>query len=196
MKIYARLNENNEIVEYPVYDLHIRNRQHPIEWYTECIVAEKPIAPRFHFVKEKQEVFVKKSNNKTDRSVYISYDVVPQDLNNLLSSISKRSDGQLATIADLDQETVDRIIELADDYAENKLDVFASLKGYKNAERLAGYSNSTIGKFSTEANKLISLRDQIWIKLPEYMSKVITGVKPLPTSTADLDAEFPTLSWE
>lgn len=195
MKTYARLDESGNIIEYPVYDIHIRNRHHPKEWYTECVLAIRPVAPRFYFVKEILEVIVKQVGNKTELSVLVNYEVLPQELNNILHSISKNATGQPSTVSDLDQPTLDKIIELVDNYVESKLDAFAKTRGYTSAERCAGYKDSTIPKFSTEAATMIAIRDQVWVKMPEYLTKVITGAKPLPRTTADIDAELPEFVW-
>lgn len=195
MKTYARLDESGNIVEYPVYDMHIRNRNHPYEWYTECTLANKPVPPRFYFVKENLEVFTKQLGSKVERFVTVNYQVLPQELNNILFSISKNAAGQPSTVSDLDQATLDKIIELVDNYVESKLDAFAKTRGYTSAERCAGYKDSTIAKFSTEAATVIAIRDQVWVKMPDYLTKVITGVKPLPRTTADIDAELPEFVW-
>lgn len=195
LKVYARLDESGNIIEYPVYEMHIRNRNHPYEWYSECTMSNRPVAPRFYFVKENLEVFTKQTTTGVQRFVSVTYEVLPQEINNVLLSISKGVNGTPSTVSDLDQETLDKLIELADHYVESKLDAFAQTRGYKNAERCAGYKDSTVPKFATEAAKVISIRDEVWLKMPVYMTAVITGSKPLPRTTADIDAELPEFVW-
>lgn len=194
-KVYARLDESGNILEYPVYESHIRNRHHPQEWYTECRLDQMPIVPRFYVVKENLQVLSTSTRTGVKRTVVVSYEILPQQLNNLLHSVSKNAIGEPSTVSDLDEETVAMVIKLADEYVEAKLDAFAQTRGYKNAERCAGYKDSTIPKFSTEAATVIALRDQVWLNLPNYMTGVLTGANPFPRSTLDIDSQLPQFVW-
>jgi hypothetical protein len=194
MKIYARLDESNNVIEYPVYSMQIKNRNHPIEWYTECVIQETGIKPRFHYYKEILQVRI----DATGKKVYVKYELMEQDLNNLLRSIIKIANNTATTplLTDLDKETIDRIIYLADKYVENKLNDFAAIKGYSSAERAVGYINSSIPKFSNEGKRVSDIRDQVWISLPIYIGKVLTGELPIPSSTADIDNVLPEFTWD
>lgn len=191
MKVYARV-ANEQIIEYPVYEIHIRNRKHPIEWYTECIVATKPSVPKFHHLKELKTV----ANGK----VYVTYEIVPQTLENLLSSIKgpvvPGETPAPVLASDLTSDVVQRVIKLGDEYVTKKLTDFAATKGYDSIVSAVSYETSTVAEFRAHAAKIKQLRDTIWVDLPVYINSVVTNAVPFPTSIADIDAVLPAFVWE
>lgn len=185
--LFARVDSDNNIIEYPVYRQHIINRSHPFEWYRECIILDVPNIPKFHVAIQKFDIKPTK--------IYITYEVKPVSLENLLTTIQNtpvqgKPLGE-RFINDIDQDTANRIIQLVDEYIEDKLDALAASAGYKDSDRIVGYANSTNTKFSSEANKFIALRDKIWQDMPVYLQGVLIGTTKLPNSTADIDAILP-----
>lgn len=190
--LFGRVDADNNIIEYPVYRQHIINRNHPFEWYKECVIENKPNTPKFHVAVEKLEV----RGNK----IYITYEVKSVSLENLIATIQNtpvqgKPLGE-RFINDIDQDTANRLIQLVDDYIEDKLSALAASAGYKDSDRIVGYANSTNPKFASEANKFIQLRDRIWLDMPIYLQGVLIGTTKLPNSTADIDAILPAFTLE
>lgn len=185
--LFARVDLDNNIVEYPVYRQHIIHRNHPFEWYKECVIENIPNVPKFHVAIQNLEV----RGNK----VYITHEVKAISLENLIATIQNTPvEGKPLGerfISDVDQDTANRLIQLVDEYIEDKLDALAASAGYKDSDRIVGYANSTNTKFASEANKFIALRDKIWQDMPVYLQGILIGTTKLPNSTADIDAILP-----
>jgi hypothetical protein len=186
-EVFARVDDSGNIVEYPVYRQHIINRGHSFVWYKECVIADKPEVPKFHFLQENMVY--------RDSKVYISYSIIEQSLDSLLTSIKHTPvPGKplgVRYVGDVSQEVADRIMYLADAYIENKLDKLAQSKGYKNSDRLAGYVGSTNSTFAAEAAAFVALRDKVWEDMPVYLTRILTGELPIPSSEQDIDNVLP-----
>lgn len=191
MKIFARIKDG-KIVEYPVYELHIRNRKHPENLYVECVFDTKPVVPEFHYLTENKLI----ENNK----VYVSYKVLPVPLEGLLKKLSPTPQpGQQPislAITDVKPEFVERVIVLAKEHVQSLLDKFAAQKGFDGMSSLVSYKDSTIPEWASQATIGIAKRDATWSGLYTYLNKVNTGVEPLPTTVEDIIQELPALTWE
>lgn len=191
MKVFARIKDG-KIVEYPVYEAHIKNRAHPYSLYVECVFATKPTVPEFHYLVEDKAI--------QDNKVYVSYRVLPVPLPSLLKQLKPVSQpGQqpaLLSINDIKPEFVQRIITLTKDYVQSLLDKFAAEKGFTDMVSLVSYKNSTNPEWASQATIGIAKRDATWSGLYTYLNKVNTGVEPLPTAIEDIIQELPALTWE
>lgn len=189
-KAYAKVS-NGVIVEYPVFAQHILNRSEPLSWYTEVVYDAKPTIPPYHYAQEIPRIEADK--------VIVSYELKALDLSSLLKHINPSNlftPGQpLVTIEDILPADLDRIKQLAILHIQNKLDAFAQVKGYDNLLSATSYKDSTVIQFSTEASIAIALRDQVWGSLYTYLDDITTGVKPIPGSIDEIEAELPALVW-
>lgn len=79
--------------------------------------------------------------------------------------------------------------------AEQRLNVFANSRGYDNILSLCTYASSTVPKFAIEGQYGVGVRDATWAKLYEILAEVESGVRPPPTSFADIEPELPVLEW-
>jgi len=201
-EIYARLKDGN-VVEYPVFKLHINNRAHPVSWYTRCIFDEKPVKKPFYSYIEKLKVVTDQDTNIS--KVYVSYIEVPLSLNELLRIANRNTTALMqmpgeeetaVSIADIPQDLLYRILFLADQYIQDKLDEFAATRQYKDVTSLCSYKDSTRPSYASDAARGIVVRDKTWIATEVYMGSVLTGVTPVPKSTADIDAILTDLTWE
>ena len=199
LDVFGRV-KNGKIIEYPVYRLHIKNRAHPLSWYTPVIEKAKPELPAFNCYTQAVEV--------KDGFIELSYSVRPYTLQELLSQLRIMPSGEdpeaqptAVSVADVDAAMIQQIYGLASNYVTDQLVAFAATRGYGTAgvdafTSLMTYADSQIEKFRVEALRGKSLRDQAWANMLTYFSKVTSGEVPIPTSMEDIDVLIPELTWE
>jgi hypothetical protein len=191
MKVFARIKDG-KITEYPVYEIHIKNRNHPNSLYLECVFDKKPNVPEFHYLTESKSV----ENNK----VYIKYKILPIPLEGLLKKLNIiQHPGKQPVpllITDVRPELTERIITLTKEHVQSLLDKFAAEKGFDDMSSLVSYKDSTIPEWASQATTGIAKRDATWSGLYVYLNKINTGVEPLPTTIQDIMQELPSLVWE
>jgi hypothetical protein len=194
--IYARLSDDKTtVIEYPVLALNIRNRAHPFDWYTKVVSDPRPEVKRFHTVKETLKI--------VSDTVFVSFSLVPDTLNQILASLYR--DKNLETPADapqapvlfedLDTETVSTVKDLAEKYAQEKMDAFAAQKGYDSIHSACSYFMSSLSVYKADAQTCINIRDAVWPGMHEYFNKITTGELAVPKSTGDIDAVLPEMTW-
>lgn len=194
LEVYARV-ENRQIVEYPVYHLHIVNRAHPFEWYQKVIFDQKPITPDFHYL---QEVPVLQINNE----VHVTYVPVAMTLRDLLAIIYPQTiagDNQeieAIDISTVDEKLINRIVELVRQHVQKLLDAFAQQRGYDGIVSAVSYANSSVQQFANEGQRALQKRDEAWTNMYAYIAEVKAGSKPVPKSVSEIEAELPALTWE
>lgn len=186
---FARVIDG-KIVEYPVYRLHIKNRAHPLDWYTPVVQNPKPELPPFSSYKSNLSV--------VGGTVVVSYTVVPQGLAEILhnlTTVNEANERVAPSIADVPPATVEKVYDLVGDYVMGKLSQWAATRKYTSFNSLTDYRDSAIPKFKAEALRAIELRDQIWTILIGYFTQVTSGELPVPTSLSEIDALMPVLLW-
>lgn len=198
LDLFARI-ENGKVVEYPVYRIHIRNREHPIHWYAPVIKDEVPFHTKYEAVDESIEI--------TAEGVRVTYKVRLKTLSELLDMVSEK--GYTSTegvyspplIGDVEPELVNLIYKTSADYVTDKLNRLAAERGYgtNNMEPFASlmtYYNSKIDKFRIEAVKGADYRDLLWNAMLSYFEKVMAGTAPVPTKLEDIVSQMPAFSWD
>lgn len=194
LDLFCRL-DGDKIVEYPVYRLHIRNRAHPVSFYTPMVKGERPAPDAHGTVDETLEIAADRSH------VTVVYTKRPMTLQEILQTFVVRNEEDplapptAVSITDVSPETVGYVHGLAGDYVSVKLDEFARSKQYKDFVHLTSYRDSAIPNFAAEAIRGYTLRDQIWANLLQYFNQVLAGTVPVPTSIADIDALIPAMTW-
>ena len=78
---------------------------------------------------------------------------------------------------------------------QQRLDVFASSRGYDGILSACTYATSGVAKFAAEGQRAVDLRDATWAKLHEILAAVKAGTHVKPTSFIDIESELPTLEW-
>ncbi len=193
LDLFARVVDG-KVVEYPVYRIHIKNRAHPLNFYTPVVKTEAPAPDQFGTVDESLEV-------RSD-AVHVVYTKRPLTLAEILRTFQVQNPEDpmapmtVKLISEIDPATAQRVYSLAGDYVSVKLDEFARTKQYNDFIHLTGYRYSAIPSFAAEAMRGYTLRDQIWANLLNYFTQVTTGAVPVPTSIADVDALIPAMTWE
>lgn len=77
---------------------------------------------------------------------------------------------------------------------EAYVDSIAQARNYTNGISLAGYVNSTISQWASEAAEFIAWRDDVWLYAYTELDKVQNGLRPQPT-VAEFLAELPVAPW-
>lgn len=78
---------------------------------------------------------------------------------------------------------------------QHRLDTFAQTRNYDNMLSACTYATSMVPKFKAEGQACINLRDDTWAAAYDILGNVKAGVRAMPKSLADLEAELPVLVW-
>lgn len=193
LDLFARVKDG-KIIEFPVYRLHIKNRAHPIDWYTPVKeIGKEETLPPFSYQQRTVEL--------VGVEVIATYTTKEYSLAELLNQLNRGMDPvlgrevQAPKIEELDPALVAQVYKLTSEYATSKLNAFAQERGYDNIYTLCDYRDSMFDKFRIEGLRGYQLRDQVWIALTSYFSEVMAGTKPVPTSITEIDAQFPAMTW-
>lgn len=76
-----------------------------------------------------------------------------------------------------------------------RLDAFAATRNYDGILSACTYAASSIPQFSAEGQAAVNARDATWATLYTVLGEVQTGVRPVPTGFADIEADLPVLEW-
>lgn len=192
-KIYARVVDG-KVAEYPVFELHINNRAHPLNWYTQVVFDAKPEVPEFYTLKE--ELTVKSGQ------VFASYSLQPESLDVVLNKVQQYAgpnpnggEPEPVQFEQIPQQTVQRVIELAREMVQKRLDAFAAQKNYDGILSACSYATSQNSVFAAEGQQAVNARDASWLALYNYLGQVQAGATPVPKVPADIEAVLPALSW-
>jgi len=188
--IYAKV-ENGKIVEYPIYSNHIRNRSHPVDWYTLCVFDAKPQITKYQYLTEDYEIL--------DNLIKVHYVIKDMTLKEVLNLFKDpASDIMMPSplpISSLTAEDIAKVQELASIEVQNLLDEFARTRGYDDIKSAVTYLNSTNTVYSTEATTAMNLRDNCWSALETYLTDVQAGTKPVPLTVEEIISVLPPLVW-
>lgn len=79
---------------------------------------------------------------------------------------------------------------------QTKIDAVAQSKNYADGTAFAGYVNSNVPQWKTEAQAFIAWRDAVWIYAYAELAKALAGQREIPTVDAFL-TELPTVpTWQ
>jgi hypothetical protein len=181
-KVYARLNDaKTKIVEYPVLPVHIRNRAHPLDWYTEVqySIPRLTKAPPFHKLRERLTV---RDGKVYSRNVAIAFTV------DELLKVAKETET-------MEPETRTRVLFLMEEAVRARLNDFAKLKGYDSIVSVISYIGDPIETYNQEAIRARELRSQTWDTF--YNHPFIKGEEgvSIPASFAEIQEQLPVLTW-
>lgn len=94
-------------------------------------------------------------------------------------------------VAQRQQQLQDQIITAT----QQRLDDFASERGYDGILSACTYASSAVPKFQTEGQYCANSRDDTWSTLYVILAEVQAGTRAVPTGFDDIEADLPTLSW-
>ena len=169
--LYA-LIKDNEIVEYPITEDHIKNRSHPITDYVICSYLNKPDITNLQHLTTKARLSLDGSN----QVVIVEYMVNDFSLEDLLSIVYKDKD--VVYYRDLDQVIVERIFNLILDRIYKELDKYANKHYYTSFLEMVSFATSMNFVYSNEANKAMKIRDDIRTAWLTLINNVTTNIRP------------------
>lgn len=169
--LYA-LIKDNEIVEYPITEDHIKNRSHPITDYAICNYLNKPDITNLQYLTTKARLSLDGSN----QVVIVEYMVNDFSLEDLLSIVYKDKD--VVYYRDLDQGIAERILNLVLDRIYKELDNYANKCFYFSFLEMVSFISSTNDKYMTEAIKAVKIRDDIRTAWLTLIDNLTTNIRP------------------
>lgn len=78
---------------------------------------------------------------------------------------------------------------------QQRLDDFARTRNYDGILSACTYATSTVPKLQAEGQAAVNLRDATWSAAYAILADVQAGVRPMPSSLADIEADLPALEW-
>lgn len=186
---YARI-ENHQIVQFPMTEQDINNRNVPNDIYYTCYYDDEPtIDPIIEYVVEIPKII--------GICVYVKHEVRKRTIEEVFAFVASLQTSETSiTIQDVPLDLFYSVVKLVKDKTQSVMDAFAQTRGYDNMGSLCNYLTSSVPSYATEAARGIALRDQTWTALNIYINNVQTGVEPVPTSWSVLEAQLPAYTWE
>lgn len=201
-KIFGRVIDG-VIVEYPVFDYHIVNREDSFDQYTPAIVQKKPEIPAYFYVYQ-----IPTLSENGDKIIVRYSDPVPYNVDALFSSIPNNTQPHHVPASfSLPGETEDAVpLEVSDELrhlifqavkerVQQRLDQFAQTRDYFNMLSAVSYENSTVAKHHEEAVCCKQLRDATWEALYKLQDDIATGALPFPHNWFEVEQSLPLLQW-
>jgi hypothetical protein len=202
--VYARVIAG-KITEYPVYEIHIKNRSHPKDWYIEVEKTNKPEVSIYQYVKETVALHGKRA--------VLTYEIMDHGLDYLFSMVYNKNRKQnslsvtnfgvsenksviLSSDIFIDSVPVGYEIALStaiDKYVSQRLIDFAKVNGYDSVVSLVSYKDSSVEEWTNLANKFIIIRDLTWKICINFQSEIISGKRPIPKSMDEFVKLLPQL---
>jgi len=76
-----------------------------------------------------------------------------------------------------------------------RLDAFAQTRAYDGILSACTYVTSSVPRFAADAAYCVAARDGTWSVAYAILADVQAGVRPVPQSMEDIEAELPVLAW-
>lgn len=193
---YCRI-EDGKIVEYPVYEIHIRNRAHPFEMYTPVTVLIKPTLPPFSYYSTKLEL----STNGVPVLQYVvndkTVDMVLAELYQFKGGIPSPMglEAQDIFLDEVDPLIVGYVYKKAQSFAQDYLDNWTLEREYSGIVSLVGYVSSKNASRAIEGQNGVYMRDKVWDAFYAYFDKLKAGTQAVPRTMAEIAAQLPALQW-
>lgn len=93
------------------------------------------------------------------------------------------------------EELVAKVTAEITEAAQKRLDDFAKTRNYDGILSACTYATSSVPKFLLEGQYCVDARDNTWATLYTIMSEVQSGVRSMPSSYTDIEADLPVLTW-
>jgi hypothetical protein len=205
-KIYARVIDG-QIAEYPVYEIHIRNRAQPLDWYTEVEHASYPMLTHYQYAEEQLGLF--------GNRVLVNYVVRDHDLAylfNMAYDVTKRKVTSLdgtpfglpvdkagkpspiiedQFIKNMEPAFFDALKKAADSFVTNHLKSYAHGLGFDDIISLISYKDSTVPEWATAAQDFIIKRDLTWTVCIELQNKLANNEIAIPRKLEEFTNKLP-----
>lgn len=184
-KIYARVNENREILEYPVLAEHIAARCHPLTWYTEVLLKSRPECPKFSYLKE--NLYFQGDVIISEVSITpMAFDVILH--NYVYGDNDPRPDKYITEVT---PDVVAALLDAGKAPIQGKLDAYARDHGYDDIVSMCSYATDPDEGYRTQGQMGVNLRSSAWRALFEYFAAVSVRSKPIPKLYEEVLALLP-----
>ena len=187
--IYCRI-EGGKIVEYPVSPIHIVNRNHSVDMYSEVHFEEKPIISRFQEAQERIRLIA----GKFPVVEYVTSDLTFEQIVSQLKAEASDENGKI-DVQKLDLPTIQYISNMCDERMGQELDTFVATRRYKNVDSMAKYYESTDTAFRQESLYVRELCTQVYTALIQYFTLVLQKQEPFPETWSEVMNKVPELKW-
>lgn len=81
------------------------------------------------------------------------------------------------------------------DRVQGRLDDFARTRGYDNIVSACSYATSTHVKYGPEGRYCVTAREDTWDVMFSIEAQVQAGLRPIPMTYEEIEAELPALEW-
>ena len=78
---------------------------------------------------------------------------------------------------------------------QQRLDNFATTKGYKDIVSVCTYATSTNPQYKSDADYCVLARDATWEQLYLIFAEINQGTRPMPTDYDQIAVDLPVLAW-
>lgn len=181
------------VVEYPVTQQQIRQRDPKTLSTFFPTVEQGDVAPKpyhrteYRFKLENKVVVVEKVQT-------------PFSINEILEDVLQKArikdfNAQRALIQDVDPQAFVIVSQLVEAEMMRQLNALVKAERYDSIDSLASFLSSHVEKFRKQAERGLYLRSEIFASLSVYEHAVMTGVKPVPLTDAEIYAELPSVDW-
>lgn len=188
-KIFARVDNLGNILDYPVFDYVIYQRGHSEDMYVKVDTSDKP---DYNEYKEVNEVVF---YNHATNTVKVIYEVKDKGVAYFFSKLNVEEDqpAYTPTKDDLDFLKAAVVREV-----EEGLQRLAAERSYDNITSLTSYMNSSDPTFKAEAIYGDQIRSTAYRNLYIYLNKVESGQLQLANTWEQLvaDAQLPAFTWD
>ena len=198
-KIYARVSDQGDILDYPVYEYVIKARGHTVDMYVPVDNSNKPVYDEYQDVNETL------SYNRATNVVTVNYEVKDKDIDYLFSKLNSKvfdpefpgDESKAKQYVPTEQDRA-KLQQLVVKKVEQELDGLAQAKQYDSIVSLVGYVNSTDAHFKAEAIYGDNIRSTTYRNLYTFLGKVLAGEAQLPTSWNEVkqNANLPDFNWD
>lgn len=201
-KIFARVDEQGNIMDYPVFEYVIKARGHTENMYARVDTSDKPADSEYQDVNETL------AYNSATNVVKVIYEVTPKGVNYFFNKLTTKvlepsQDGTLGPDAEgkpytPTQEDLAFFQSAVIRKVEDGLQQLAQAKGYDNITSLTSYINSSDSHFKSEAAYGENIRSTAYRNLYNFLGKFQAGLETLPTSWDEFvqKAQLPAFNWD
>lgn len=197
-KQYARVDDDNKVVEFPIYENQIVNRGHVTSMYHEVIPSIKlPLRDNETYEKSFDifdgKVFLKWSVVLLKPDQY--YKRIVKNMNTVFDSIvPTHMPAKVDVNIEKLQEMRPLLIECVDSWIDELCDEYAIKLGYKNGDRLASYAADPHDSWRLDAEKYIGIRSNAYTYVFTVFNldslvqenKIPTSIRPMLDSISNL----------
>ena len=181
------------VVEYPLTEMDIRQRgvSELSSYFPTMDKGEEELRPyhrlQYQFTIDNKVVKVDKIQTP------LSIDEILQIVHR--SAASKDPNSQAVDPASVDPYAFAEVSRQVETIIMDQLNALVKSERYDSVDSAASFVTSHVEKFREQAQYVLWLRSELFVRLEEYEQAVATGVKPVPRTSAEIFSELPAVVW-